>query len=207
MAQITSIYDFKPAFQSLLRPLSNWLAQHSIKPNQITLMAAIISLLSGLCVAFFPTARWPFLLLPLVLFIRMILNALDGMIAKEHHLQTPAGTFLNELGDVFSDTFLYLPFSLVPHVSYFLVIAVVILSMISEMTGVIATQIGVARRYDGPMGKSDRAFVFALIGIIIGLGYPTTIWFNTVMIIMFLLLMITIFRRIKNALRAVNQHA
>ena len=38
------------------------------------------------------------------------------------------------------------------------------------MTGVVAIQIGASRRYDGPMGKSDRAFVFGLLGLLVGLG-------------------------------------
>ena len=32
-----------------------------------------------------------------------------------------------------------------------------------EMAGVVAVQIGAERRYDGPMGKSDRAFTFGLL--------------------------------------------
>ena len=40
---------------------------------------------------------------------------------------------------------------------------IVVLTLVSEMTGVVAVQIGASRRYDGPMGKSDRAFVFEFI--------------------------------------------
>lgn len=205
--RITSIYNLKPAFQKLLRPLCRWLAKHHFKPNQITIIAVIISFLTGVAIALFPTDHWPFLLVPIILLIRMILNALDGMLAKEHHMKTPLGIFLNELGDVFSDTFLYLPFSLVPHISHILVVLVVILAIISEMTGVIATQIGVARRYDGPMGKSDRTFIFALMSLILGIGYPANNWFNIVLGIMVLLLMMTIINRVQKALRATKQHA
>lgn len=52
----------------------------------------------------------PLLLLPIVLFIRMALNALDGMLARECNQQTRLGAILNETGDVISDIALYLPF-------------------------------------------------------------------------------------------------
>jgi CDP-diacylglycerol--glycerol-3-phosphate 3-phosphatidyltransferase len=33
----------------------------------------------------------------------MALNAIDGMLAREHDMQSPLGAMLNELGDVLSD--------------------------------------------------------------------------------------------------------
>ena len=55
-----------------------------------------------------------FMLLPIVLFIRMALNALDGMLARECNQQTRFGAILNETGDVISDIALYLPFLFLP---------------------------------------------------------------------------------------------
>lgn len=198
---MASIYDLKPAFQNLLRPLSNWLANHRVTPNIITVSATFLSLLTGILIMLYSTSRWVWLLVPLILLVRMILNALDGMIAREHQMQSPLGTFLNELGDVFSDVFIYLPFALIPNISTMLVISVVILAIISEMTGVIALQIGAKRRYDGPMGKSDRAFIFGAIGLLIGLGLTYTNWLNLIFAIMTILLLFTIINRTIHALK------
>ena len=90
----------------------------------------------------------------------MALNAIDGMLAREFNQQTRLGAILNELCDVISDTALYLPLGLGWGFSPILVILVVILGIISEMAGVLGVMVGGSRRYDGPMGKSDRAFVF-----------------------------------------------
>ena len=54
------------------------------------------------------------LLLPRGCFARMALNAIDGMLAREHGQKIELGALLNELGDVVSDAALYLPFALVP---------------------------------------------------------------------------------------------
>ena len=41
-----SINDIKPAFQGLLRPLSNWLASQGVTANQVTVAALLLSALS-----------------------------------------------------------------------------------------------------------------------------------------------------------------
>ncbi|MEO8401397.1 MAG: CDP-alcohol phosphatidyltransferase family protein [Gammaproteobacteria bacterium] len=202
---MASIYDLKPAFQNLLRPFSNWLANRGVTPNQVTIAALLISLLTGLMVYLYPTGRWSLLFVPIVLLLRMMLNAIDGMLAREHQMQTALGTFLNEIGDVLSDTFLYLPFSLVPGISPFLVINIVVLSIISEMTGVVAIQIGAKRRYDGPMGKSDRAFVFGVLGLLLGFGIKAHTWLNIILGITLILLIITIMNRTIHALKDQSQ--
>jgi CDP-diacylglycerol--glycerol-3-phosphate 3-phosphatidyltransferase len=72
--------------------------------------------------------------------------------------------------------------------------------MLSEMTGVVAVQIGASRRYDGPMGKSDRAFVFGVLGLFLGLGAPLEKILRYVLILVLTLLIITIFNRARRAL-------
>jgi CDP-diacylglycerol---glycerol-3-phosphate 3-phosphatidyltransferase len=201
---MASIYDLKPKFQNLLRPLSNWLARHCVTANEITIAAVFISLLAGIAVTVYPSARWSLWSVPFVLLLRMILNAIDGIIAREHHMQTALGTFLNELGDVLSDMFIFLPFSFIPGISIFLVVSIVILATISEMTGVVAVEIGASRRYDGPMGKSDRAFVFGTIGLLLGLGFEASTWLTVILTITAVLLMMTIMNRLMNALREIR---
>ncbi|VDY33988.1 Inner membrane protein ynbA [Morganella morganii] len=106
-----TIYDLKPKFQNLLRPVVIRLFNAGITANQVTLAAMFLSLLTGFILILFPDPRL-FLLLPPVLFIRMALNAIDGMLAREHHQKSRFGAILNELGDVVSDTILYFPFVL-----------------------------------------------------------------------------------------------
>src|SRR5882757_9818466 len=165
-----TIYDLKPRFQGLLRPLTVHLAAAGVTANQVTLAAAALSVETGVVLALRPTAAWALLLVPPVLFVRMALNAIDGMLAREHGQKSPLGAILNELCDVASDAALYLPFALLHGIAAWMVIVVVLLSIFSEMTGVVAVQIGASRRYDGPLGKSDRAFLFGLIALLGGLG-------------------------------------
>src|SRR5262244_2364032 len=103
-----SIYGLKPKFQALLRPIVNWFARIGVTANQVTIAALLLSLTAGHVIHFQHGGR-SLLLLPAVLFVRMALNAMDGMLAREHNQKTPLGAILNELGDVLSDAALYLP--------------------------------------------------------------------------------------------------
>lgn len=199
---MTSIYDLKPKFQAVLRPLVVRLARAGATANQITILAATISGLTGLAILLSPAAHWTLLLVPAVLFIRMALNAVDGMLAREHKQQSRLGGMLNEVGDVLSDAALYLPFAVVPGVNPRLVVIIVVLALIGEMTGVVAIAIGAPRRYDGPMGKSDRAFAFGLLALLMGLGIVPGLWTTLLLALVGLLAGLTILNRSRRALAA-----
>lgn len=167
-----TIYDLKPRFQALLHPLVVTLARAGVTANQVTLAAMLVSLGVGAWVALQAPARAPFLLLPAWLFLRMAANAVDGLLAREFAQASPLGAYLNELCDVVSDAALYLPFAFLPPFGPFGVGAVILASALSEMAGALGPMVGAPRRYDGPMGKSDRAFVFGALGLYTGLGGP-----------------------------------
>jgi len=199
-----SIYELKPKFQNLLRPLVRMLASAGVTANQVTVLAMLLSFVAGGLIVGFSTQTWPLLCIPVVLFIRMALNAIDGMLAREHDMKSPIGAILNELGDVLSDTALYLPITLIDGVNAAWVVLVVLLAVISEMTGVIAVQIGAERRYDGPMGKSDRAFLFGVVGLALGFGVNPQPWLDYLLIVTVLLLSITIINRSRKALEEIK---
>lgn len=196
-----SIYQIKPAFQNLLRPLTHGLAAAGVTANQVTLAALMFSCLTGTVIAWQPLNHSLLLLIPLTLFLRMALNAIDGMLAREHNMKTRLGAVLNELSDVVSDAALYLPLALVPAFNHWLIVVLVILAVMVEMMGVVAIQIGASRNYAGPMGKSDRAFAFGLLALLLGLGIPEGIWVTAVLSIMLLLSAFTIYNRARLALR------
>lgn len=200
---MASIYDVKPHFQALLRPLTRRLAGWGATANQVTVGAAVLSLGAGAAIAAWPDRSWPLVLLPGVLLVRMALNAVDGMLAREHGQATPVGAVLNELGDVVSDSALYLPLALVPGFSAPLVATIVVLAVMGEMAGVVAVQIGARRRYDGPLGKSDRAFGFGVLGLLLGCGVPRGAWLTAVLGVLAVLAAATVLNRCRRAVAEV----
>ncbi|WP_298692671.1 CDP-alcohol phosphatidyltransferase family protein [uncultured Sulfuricurvum sp.] len=199
---MASIYDIKPAFQNFLRPIVVGLANIGVTPNQITYAALFLSFIAGGAIALTHGASWALLAIPAVMFVRMALNAIDGMLAKEHDMKSDAGAMLNEMSDVLSDAALYLPFALIDGVSALWIVLFVIMAILTEMAGVLGALIGGVRRYDGPMGKSDRAFVIGALSLVLGLGVSPAGWFDGVMIVATMMGAWTVLRRSVRGLKS-----
>jgi CDP-diacylglycerol---glycerol-3-phosphate 3-phosphatidyltransferase len=155
---VISIYKLKPWFQQLLKPLLEMLYKAGVSANAITWSGILLSTVAGVLFWIHPYGNI-FLLIPVVLLVRMAINALDGMMARTYNMQSKAGEMLNELGDVWSDLVLFLPLLQLKWLNVYVVLAFLFLSVINEFAGVMGKVIGGERRYDGPMGKSDRALL------------------------------------------------
>jgi len=178
------------------------LSRAGVTANHVTLAACLISV--GVGFALIRAPRIAFVAIPIWMFLRMAFNAIDGMLARELNQKSNLGAFLNELTDVVSDAALYLPFAFVAPFDWRSVGAVIFGAALSEMTGVVAVMIGATRRYDGPMGKSDRAFVFSLIAIWIASTRTLPDAAQWVMVVIALLTGVTIINRVRGGLKEVK---
>jgi CDP-diacylglycerol--glycerol-3-phosphate 3-phosphatidyltransferase len=205
---LSSTYQLKSRFQSLLRPLAATLYRAGITANQVTVSACLISVALGAAALAYserqPERNYLFLLISFWCLLRMAANALDGMLAREFNQASRLGAVLNELGDVVSDIALYLPFALVAGSQPWLVVAVVLLAVVSEFTGLLGAVLGHERSYAGPMGKSDRALVFGITGLLLGCSVYMAPFINIVWAITAALLLLTIFNRGRAALAGHN---
>ncbi|HXG78804.1 MAG TPA: CDP-alcohol phosphatidyltransferase family protein [Methyloceanibacter sp.] len=190
-----TIYDLKPRFQALLRPIAAALVSRGLKANDVTLGALVLSAAQGVWIALDPASRWPLLVLPLTLFLRMAMNAIDGLMAKEHGQATRTGAVLNEVSDVVADAALYLPFALIPGLNAPLVVLGVVAGIVAEMTGALGPTLGAARSYSGPLGKSDRALGFGLLAVLVGIGIEPGLWSTLYLAAVLLLSALTILNR------------
>lgn len=196
-----TLYDIKPRFQALLRPLLRRLHNRGVTANQVTLLALVMSVIAGIAFALNPSPLF-LIALPIFLFVRMALNAIDGMLAREFNQQSRLGALLNELGDVVSDAALYLPFALLPNSSIMLVVLMVVLAILTEFSGLLVqTQTG-KRNYAGPCGKSDRALIFGAWGLFIALWPSLLAYNNIVWCVVCILLGWTVINRCRSALTA-----
>ena len=194
-----SIYALKPAFQGVLRPL----ALRGVTANQVTLLACAISLLVGMavCVAVALEQTVWLWALPVWFFLRMAFNAIDGMLAREHYQQSALGGYLNELTDVISDSAMYLPLVFVGWINPWPVWALIVLAIVSELAGVLGQVHGNGRRYDGPMGKSDRAVAVSLLALLVIYLPGQGLLLNGLLVLVVALLLWTLYRRVANGLK------
>lgn len=194
-----SVYNIKPKFQALLRPILVALHGWGVSPNALTFSAIGLSLLTGLIFWQYdhPLA---YLVVAGALLLRMALNALDGMMARTYQLQSRMGEVLNEVGDVVSDVFIFFPFVKLSFLHPYLLFGFMLLAVINEFAGVLSKALGGERRYDGPMGKSDRALFIGLICLVLFCWPAAALYVNGAFILAILLLLLSTFTRLKKAL-------
>ncbi|PSJ56759.1 CDP-alcohol phosphatidyltransferase family protein [Kumtagia ephedrae] len=198
---MATLYTLKPAFQARLRPLVRRLAGAGVTANQVTVAAALLSFAAAAMVVAFPQGREIFLLIPLALFLRMALNAVDGMLAREHGQASTFGMYLNELCDVASDIALILCFAAVPAFPAWGVVAFAVAAVAVEFAGVLGIPAGIGRNYAGPFGKSDRAFALGLLAVLLAADLRIAAIAPYVFPILALLSLATIVNRVRAGLR------
>ena len=187
-----SLYQLKSQFQDQLRPISDALVEQKVTANQVTVSAVVLNLGTAYVIAK-PAQNQPriWLLLPSSLFVRMALNAIDGMMAREHGQASRLGAVLNEVGDIVADTALIA--SLAPHVAngnlqasavnlpnrisihQRHIIGLIALSISTELLGITSNTMLDIRANQGPLGKSDRAFVLGVLGTVMAIKAPSAL--------------------------------
>ncbi|MGU3375243.1 CDP-alcohol phosphatidyltransferase family protein [Chryseobacterium sp. M5A1_1a] len=195
-----SVYKLKPKFQQLLTPVLLFLNKSNITANQITISSILLSVVIGVLFWNANASKWFFISLPIGLLLRMALNALDGMMARKFNQTSKLGEVLNEVGDIVSDVIIFLPLLKFQPESLYLIVIFIVLSVINEFAGLMGKIVGKERRYDGPMGKSDRALVLGLYGLLIFFGVSITAISNYIFGIIIILLMISTYIRLKKSL-------
>jgi CDP-diacylglycerol--glycerol-3-phosphate 3-phosphatidyltransferase len=168
-----TLYELKPRFQRMLRPMVARLSALGITANQVTIATGVTSIIVGAGLAL-EHRGW--ILLPIYLCVRMALNAIDGMLAREHGQASRLGAVLNELMDVTSDAVLTLPFATLPGWNALAVAGAIFFAALTEMAGVLGLTIGSTRRNDGPFGKSDRALALGVLGAWLAFDWPVSVW-------------------------------
>ncbi len=165
-----TLYRAKPAFQRLLRPLVVRAARRGVLPDHLTLAAVHVSMAAGfLATVGLMGAGALLLVAPALYGVRLALNAMDGMLAREHGLGTARGAAINEIGDAVADLVAYLPFALLLPRQGPAIALVLTVSLVAELAAIAG---GPPRSNAGPLGKSDRALGFGALAIALAVGGP-----------------------------------
>lgn len=195
-----SVYKLKPKFQQLLTPVLLFLHKNKITANQITISSILLSVIIGILFWNADISKWFFLSLPIGLLVRMALNALDGMMARKFNQTSKLGEVLNEVGDIVSDVIIFFPLIKFQPESLYLIVIFIVLSVINEFAGLMGKVTGKERRYDGPMGKSDRALIIGLYGLLMFLGVAISGISVYIFALLIGLLLISTYIRLKKSL-------
>lgn len=199
-----SVYNIKPWFQSVLNPILVFLHKKNVTANQITITAFGFSFVIGVLFWHADTIHYLFLVLPVGLLIRMALNALDGMMARKYNQVSKKGEVYNELGDVVSDLFVFFPLVKFQSEAIYAIVLFIALSSVNEFAGVLGKLVAGERRYEGPMGKSDRAFILGLYGLVSYFSLDISTYSNLIFYVLSGLVILSTILRINNTLKSIG---
>lgn len=149
-----ALYAVKPAFRRCLESLIPFL--RPVHPDVLTWGALVCSVVGGILFSFAVARRWLFLVIPVLLFLRIALNALDGLLAQATGKARPAGEVLNEATDRLSDAALILGVAYSPLSSPAWGLPALAAVLFSSYAGVLGKVVGVGRQYGGILDKADR---------------------------------------------------
>jgi CDP-diacylglycerol--glycerol-3-phosphate 3-phosphatidyltransferase len=198
---------FKTWLQKLMHPLARLLFDDGVRAIHVTSCAGLISGAVGVLVAAFAFHPWVFVLVPIWMILRMLLNAVVAVLISEFGQHSRLGTCAHELSRVVAETALFLPFAVIPKVSMLLVLTVTLLAIFSEFAGLLGPLIKASRRRDGPMTSDLRLLCFGIFGAGIGSGYVLTAPINIALAVITVLLLLTIITRIRKAVLEVTKPA
>jgi CDP-diacylglycerol--glycerol-3-phosphate 3-phosphatidyltransferase len=125
------------------------------------------SIAVGALLCRFGTDRVWFALVPIWLFVRMACVTIDGTLAIDFGQKNRLGGILNEAGDIISDVALVFPLVVVTPFPVVSVLVLIPLIILCELAGISGQVLGGGRRQEGPLGKADRAIVFAALALTI----------------------------------------
>lgn len=116
-----------------------------------------------------PRLRFLLICVPVFLFFRMMMNALDGMLSREYSTATVAGEIFNEAMDIFGDMVCYGSLLFVPGKHTPSIVVFLLLCWAAEFFGVLGKGMpnGVRRHETFMGGKADRAAWMGILAVLL----------------------------------------
>jgi CDP-diacylglycerol---glycerol-3-phosphate 3-phosphatidyltransferase len=164
------IYTTKSKWQRALQPIVDFCVARRIHPNAFTYGALVLSLLAALALYFAGTNKnWLWIVLPCVL-IRLLLNLMDGQVARGLNLADNWGEVKNEFGDRIADALIFIAVGLSGYTETGLALVALTLILLVSYLGILGKALGGQRVYGGLFGKGDRMISLAIFTL-----YPASI--------------------------------
>jgi phosphatidylglycerophosphate synthase len=152
-------------------------------PDSLTLAAIPAGAIAGGAILVSPFAPVALLAVPLAAGLRLLLNLLDGALARRTNRVHPRGELYNEVGDRIADILMVAPVALVPGSIPTLVWLGVVLAVLASFVSVATRAAGGARSYRGLLSKPGRMIlvsVFAIAALVA--GPPAWAWFGPLLV-------------------------
>ncbi|MEO5704192.1 MAG: CDP-alcohol phosphatidyltransferase family protein [Candidatus Limnocylindrales bacterium] len=178
------LYAGKQGFVSRLDPFVERLDRAGVSPDAVTLAAVPVALLAAGALLASPTLPALLLAVPFLAGLRLVLNLLDGALARRTGRSHPRGELLNEMCDRLSDVAFLTPVALLPGADPVIVMLGIIGALLASYVGITTRAAGGERIYRGVLSKPGRMFLVsaAAVGYLV-LGEAAWTWFGPLLLL------------------------
>jgi CDP-diacylglycerol--glycerol-3-phosphate 3-phosphatidyltransferase len=159
------LYRVKPALLRGLDPVLSRLERSGVRPDVLTLGAVPVGAVAGLAVLVSPSAPWVLILVPVASAARLVLNLLDGALARRTGRIHARGELFNEVGDRLADVLMLAPVAFVPGAHAATVLLGVTIAVLASFTSVAIKAAGGTRSYRGILSKPGRMVLLSVTSI------------------------------------------
>lgn len=164
-------YRSKSGIVERLGGVVDRMAAAGVSPDAVTLAAVPVSIAGGLALLASTSVPLLLLLVPVAAAARLVLNLVDGALARATGRSHPRGEVFNEVGDRLSDIALLAPVAFVPGSQRETVLLGVTFAVLASFVGVVTKTAGGDRLYRGVLSKPGRMAllaVFAVLALVLG---------------------------------------
>lgn len=178
------LYAGKASIVGRLEPVVAALERARVSPDAVTLAAVPVAMLGGL--ALLASPGWPpaLLAVPALAALRLLLNLLDGALARRSGRSHARGELLNELCDRLADVAFLAPIAVLPGASPTIVLLGVIVAVLASYVGITARAAGGRRIYRGMLSKPGRMVLVSVAAVAaLAAGPVAWAWFGPLLLI------------------------
>ena len=159
------LYATKGAINARLTPLVDRLAAAGVSPDALTLAAVPVAVAGGLALLGSMAAHLLLALVPLFVVLRLVLNLLDGNMARRTGRIHPRGELYNEVGDRLADVAFLAPVAWLPGADPVIVLGGVATALLASYIGIASKAAGGKRLYRGILSKPGRMVLLVVCSL------------------------------------------
>ena len=178
------LYRSKARVVGGLGPVVGWLAARGVSPDAVTLAAVPVAVVGGACLLLSTSQPALLLLVPFLAAARLVLNLLDGALARTTGRTHPRGELYNEVGDRLADLALLVPVAFLPGTDATLVLLGALGAVLASFVGVTVRAAGGERTYRGILSKPGRMVLLSIVAVAAFIHGPAAWgWFGPILLI------------------------
>jgi CDP-diacylglycerol--glycerol-3-phosphate 3-phosphatidyltransferase len=170
------LYRSKGAIVGRLEPVVGVLAGAGVSADVVTLAAIPVALVAALALVASPEVPALLLVVPLAATVRLVLNLIDGALARRTGRSHPRGELYNELADRLADVLMLAPVAFLPGAQRETVLLGVVGAVFASFAGLAPRAAGGERIYRGVLSKPGRMVLLSVFSIAVLLLGPTAWW-------------------------------